>query len=251
MGSPDVLRPDAAATLVLEHISKAFRRPVLRSLDLEVRSGEVLVLLGTNGAGKTTLFEIIMGLLPADGGSVVLASPDGTIELQRLSTPARAQAGVGYLPQEPSVFRGLTVEQNILVALESGSRLARRDRQSRAESVMETLGISALAHQRCSTLSGGERRRTELARLLALDPVVILADEPFAGVDGPTVEVLVRVFRERANQGAAVVLTDHRIPLVRRIADRVALLSDGCITRTGTPSELFRDEPLFAYSLDE
>ena len=141
--------------------------------------------------------------------------------------------------------------QNIFVALESGTRLSRRERRARAESALETLGISALAQQRSNTLSGGERRRTELARLLALDPAVILADEPFAGVDEPTVEVLIRVFRDRASQGTAIVLTDHRIPLVRRIADRVALLNDGYIARSGSPIELLSGEPLLAYSVDE
>ena len=206
-------------------------RRVVDGLDLEVRGGEVVGLLGPNGAGKTTTFRLLTGLLPADSGEVLL---DG----QPLTGPlhARVRRGLGYLPQQRTVLRGLTVRQHVLLALE-----ARGARGADADQLLADAGLTELAGQKATSLSGGERRRLELARCLATAPRALLLDEPFAGVDPVAVEGLTARISALARSGLAVLLTDHAVQAALGTCDRVALLDRGRCVASGTPDEIARD----------
>jgi lipopolysaccharide export system ATP-binding protein len=229
--------PDPTADAVLEAtgLRKRFgRRDVLRGIDLTVRPGEVTGLLGPNGAGKTTTFRILAGFLPPDGGDVRF---DGR-SLAGLPVHRRARLGIGYLPQGGSLLGGLTVAQNVQLVIEESGR---SDAEARAREVVERAGLGELADARAETLSGGERRRLEIARILAVSPRTVLLDEPFTGVDPLGAEGLRARIRDLAREGVGVLITDHNVPETLGVCDRVALLVDGRVACRGTPAALRAD----------
>ncbi|HOQ88673.1 MAG TPA: LPS export ABC transporter ATP-binding protein [Candidatus Hydrogenedentes bacterium] len=220
--------------LRVEGLVKAFRkRTVVRGVSLTVRQGEVIGLLGPNGAGKTTTFSMIVGLLKPDAGKIYFEDQDVT----RLPMYRRARAGMAYLPQEPSVFRNLTVRENLLAILEY-QPLSRKDREQRAARLMEDLNITHLADNPAHTLSGGERRRTEIARALAIEPKVFLLDEPFAGIDPIAVADLQETVKQLRNRGIAVIITDHNVRETLEITQRAYIINEGQILASGTPQEI-------------
>ena len=233
------LGPDSLSRegLVSVGLGKTYRRrPVVRDVSLELHRGEVVGLLGPNGAGKTTCFYMIVGLVPADTGAIFL---DG-IELTGLPMYRRARLGLGYLPQEASIFRGLSVEDNIRAVLE----LVEKDRVTRARRLDELLGEFSITHLRrtpATALSGGERRRVEIARCLATDPSFILLDEPFAGIDPIAVNDIRTLVAHLKDRGIGVLITDHNVRETLEIIDRAYILHDGRVLMSGTPEEVVHD----------
>jgi lipopolysaccharide export system ATP-binding protein len=224
--------------LAARKLEKRFSgRAVVRGVSIEVAAGEIVGLLGPNGAGKTTTFRMVMGLLRPDGGTITFNDADVT----DAPIHVRAQRGMGYLAQEPSVFRGLTVEQNLRAVLEWMPELSKAARAALIDEMLEKLHISARRKQRADTLSGGERRRLELARVLARNPSIILLDEPFLGVDPKTVEEIQSFVRAMARSGLGVLLTDHNARETLSITDRSYVIGDGEIIREGTPAQLVED----------
>ncbi len=212
-------------------------RTVVRGVSLDVSSGEVVGLLGPNGAGKTTTFYMTVGLTPADSGSVLLDGQDVTHDPMYV----RARKGIGYLPQEPSIFRGLTVEQNVMAILET-LKMSRADRRKRASELLDELKLSPLAKSPAHTLSGGERRRVEITRALVISPSFILLDEPFAGIDPIAVTDIQAIIFHLKERGIGVLITDHNVRETLRITDRAYIVHDGAIFRSGTPGDLANDE---------
>ena len=212
-------------------------RTVVHDVDFEVGSGEVVGLLGPNGAGKTTCFYMIVGLVSADGGQISLDGKD----LTHLPIHARARLGLSYLPQEMSVFRKLTVAQNIRAVLEL-QRLETRAVDERLEELMTELGISHLRDNTAISLSGGERRRCEIARALATDPRLILLDEPFAGVDPIAVLDIQKIIRFLKERGIGVLITDHNVRETLGICDRAYIISEGRVLANGQPAEIIENE---------
>jgi len=226
------------ATLCTHELTKSFNgRTVVRGVSLEVASGEVVGLLGPNGAGKTTTFYMVVGLTAPDSGRVLLDGRDVTDDPMYL----RARRGIGYLPQEPSIFRGLTVEQNILAILETldGDGATRR---ARLRDLLAELNLTPLAKAKAYTLSGGERRRAEITRALVLSPLFILLDEPFAGIDPIAVTDIQKIIFHLKDRGIGVLITDHNVRETLRITDRAYIVHDGVIFRSGRPEELAADE---------
>ena len=225
--------------LVAEGLRKRYRsREVVRDFGLTLKAGEVVGLLGPNGAGKTTCFYMIVGLVPADAGRIVL---DGT-DITDRPMYARAQLGVGYLPQEPSVFRKLSVADNIRLVLELRPDLDDDGRETELSALLDELQINHVADQAGASLSGGERRRVEIARALAGKPRMILLDEPFAGVDPISVHEIQRIVRHLKERGIGVLITDHNVRETLGICDRAYILADGAVLAQGTPSDLL-DNP--------
>jgi lipopolysaccharide export system ATP-binding protein len=222
---------------VVTGLGKSYRRrPVVRDVSLELHRGEAVGLLGPNGAGKTTCFYMIIGLVPADAGTI---SIDG-INLTPLPMYRRARLGLGYLPQEASIFRGLSVEDNIRAVLE----LVEPDRVTRARRLDELLGEFSITHLRrtpAPALSGGERRRVEIARCLATDPAFVLLDEPFAGIDPIAVNDIRALVGHLKERGIGVLITDHNVRETLEIIDRAYILHDGCVLMSGTPDEVVQD----------
>jgi lipopolysaccharide export system ATP-binding protein len=217
-----------------QNLSKSFGgRTVLSGVDVTVNSGEVVGLLGPNGAGKTTCFRIIAGLLRPDGGAVFLDGRD----LTGLPLYKRARLGIAYLPQEPSIFRGMTVEQNLKAILEAqpGSR---REKAERLESLLSEFGIGKLRSSRAHTLSGGEKRRVEVARALIPRPSFLMLDEPFSGIDPIAVEDLMNVVRDIRTRQIGVLITDHSAREVMKICDRIYVIYDGKIVEEGAPEAI-------------
>ena len=212
-------------------------RTVVRGVSLDVSSGEVVGLLGPNGAGKTTTFYMTVGLTPADSGSVLLDGQDVTHDPMYV----RARKGIGYLPQEPSIFRGLTVEQNVMAILET-LKMSRADRRKRASELLDELKLSPLAKSPAHTLSGGERRRVEITRALVISPSFILLDEPFAGIDPIAVTDIQAIIIHLKERGIGVLITDHNVRETLRITDRAYIVHDGAVFRSGTPGGLANDE---------
>lgn len=212
-------------------------RTVVRDVSLDVSSGEVVGLLGPNGAGKTTTFYMTVGLTPADSGSVLLDGQDVTHDPMYV----RARKGIGYLPQEPSIFRGLTVEQNVMAILET-LKMSRADRRKRATELLDELKLSPLAKSPAHTLSGGERRRVEITRALVISPSFILLDEPFAGIDPIAVTDIQAIIFHLKERGIGVLITDHNVRETLRITDRAYIVHDGAVFRSGTPGDLANDE---------
>ena len=227
--------PPQESILEARGLRKSFgRREVLRGLDLDVRPGEVVGLLGPNGAGKTTAFRILIGFLPADAGDVLLLGSS----IARLPVHERARRGLGYLPQAPSLLHGFSVAQNVKVILEEhGSK----DLKQLTERALEGAGLSHLSAQRAETLSGGERRRLEIARLLVLEPRVVLLDEPFSGVDPLAAEDLRGRIARLREGGVAVLLTDHNVLETMRVCDRLSILVEGRVVCAGTPDQVRSD----------
>ena len=225
-------------TLETDNIGKEYGgRQVVRGVSITVRQGEVVGLLGPNGAGKTTSFYMIVGLVRPDAGRILSDGQDIT----RLPMYLRArQYGISYLPQEPSIFRKLTVEENILAVLEA-QQLNWAQRRTRTEKLIEQLNLSHVRKTSGYALSGGERRRVEIARCLAIEPAFILLDEPFSGIDPIAVLDLQQIILNLKNNGIGVLITDHNVPETLSVADRAYIINEGKIFRAGTPRELGRD----------
>jgi lipopolysaccharide export system ATP-binding protein len=218
-------------------LSKSYRgRKVVDDLDLEVDQGEVVGLLGPNGAGKTTTFYIMVGLTRPDSGRVLLNGDDIT----DLPMYLRARSGISYLPQEPSVFRQLTVEENLLAVLETLPLTAEQQRD-RLEELLAQMGLEIVRTSRAFTLSGGERRRLEIARSLVLEPSFILLDEPFSGIDPLTVIDIQKIIADLSRAGIGILITDHNVRETLAVTDRAYIVQSGRVFRTGTPSELSAD----------
>ena len=221
--------------LAARSLRKRYRsREVVKDFSLELRQGEVVGLLGPNGAGKTTCFYMIVGLVPADAGKIVLDGRDITGEPMY----TRARLGVGYLPQEPSVFRKLTVADNLRLVLELRPDLSEDARERELESLLDELQISHVAGQLGASLSGGERRRVEIARALAAKPRLMLLDEPFAGVDPISVGEIQRIVRHLKARGIGVLITDHNVRETLGICDRAYILNEGSVLAQGAPDAL-------------
>ncbi|MBI3189220.1 MAG: LPS export ABC transporter ATP-binding protein [Ignavibacteriales bacterium] len=225
-------------TLWTKGLQKRFKkRLVVNDVSIDVKQGEVVGLLGPNGAGKTTTFYMIVGMIRPTEGKVFLGDDD----ISRKAMYKRARMGIGYLPQEASIFRKLTVRQNIIAILEMMS-MSRKKREERCDQLMEEFGISHLAKSKGYTLSGGERRRTEIARTLATKPKFILLDEPFAGIDPIAVEDIMRIVQGLKNRGIGVLVTDHNVHETLSITDRSYLLFEGKILMSGS-AELLANDP--------
>ena len=217
-----------------ENLCKTYgKRPVLSNVTIEVEGGEVVGLLGPNGAGKTTTFSILVGLIRPDQGTVTYNGED----LTHLPMYRRARKGVTYLPQEPSVFRKLTVEENILAILET-LPMTIEERRERLEQLLSDLGIARLAKNRADSLSGGERRRVEISRALVMEPAFMLLDEPFAGIDPLSVIDIQEIIMQLRGRGIGVLVTDHNVRETLSICDRAYILNDGRVFEEGTPQEL-------------
>jgi len=236
--TPDLTLSEGDAGLHVLNLRKSFRkRPVIRDVTIELGRGEVVALLGPNGSGKTTCFYAIAGLLTPEGGQVIIDGRDVT----SLPMYRRAKLGIGYLPQEMSIFRGMSVEDNILAILE----IAVPDRVKRHERLEELLSEFSISHLRRASalsLSGGERRRVEIARCLAADPKYLLLDEPFAGVDPIAVGEIRGLVAELKNRGIGVLITDHNVRETLEIVDRAYILHDGEVLMSGTTEEVVQDE---------
>ena len=218
-------------------LSKSYRgRKVVDDVDLEIGQGEVVGLLGPNGAGKTTTFYILVGLARPDSGRVLLDGDDIT----DLPMYLRARSGISYLPQEPSVFRQLTVEENLLAVLET-LPLTPEQQRDRLQELLAQMGLETVRYNRAYTLSGGERRRLEIARSLVLEPAFILLDEPFSGIDPLTVVDIQKIIADLSRSGIGVLLTDHNVRETLRVTDRAYIIHNGKIFRAGAPSELSND----------
>ncbi|MDE2712664.1 MAG: LPS export ABC transporter ATP-binding protein [Acidobacteriota bacterium] len=227
----------AAHVLACHELVKMYgMRRVVDDVSVRVESGEVVGLLGPNGAGKTTTFRMIVGLIQPDHGTVALDDRN----LTGLAMHRRARSGIGYLPQEPSIFRGLTVEENVLAILEAVPRMGRRARRERAETLLEEFGLTERRRNLGHSLSGGERRRAEIARALAPDPRFLLLDEPFAAIDPIAVSELQRIVGGLRERGLGVLVTDHSVRETLRVTDRAYIIEEGRILFEGTPAELVR-----------
>ena len=227
------------STLVAQHLAKAYGgRLVVKDVSLEVSEGEIVGLLGPNGAGKTTCFYMIVGLVDADAGDIQLDNQS----LMKLPMHRRARAGIGYLPQEASVFRQLTVKDNLLAILETRSELTRKTRDSIAEALLEEFSVSHLADSLGQALSGGERRRVEIARALATEPRVILLDEPFAGVDPISISDIKSIITHLKERNIGVLITDHNVRETLDICERAYIVGEGHVIASGTPTEVLAND---------
>jgi len=226
-----------SVTLRTEGLTKSFGgRTVVRNVDVDLASGEIVGLLGPNGAGKTTTFSMIVGLVGPDSGRVLLEGHNIADDPMYV----RARKGIGYLPQEASIFRGLTVEQNILAILET-LPLGRAERRSRLQELLEELNLAPLAKSKAYTLSGGERRRVEITRALVNQPKFMLLDEPFAGIDPIAVGEIQKIIFHLKARGIGVLVTDHNVRETLRITDRAYIIHDGAVFHSGTPASLASD----------
>ena len=224
--------------LSAQDISKSFKlRKVVKNLSLEITSGEVVGLLGPNGAGKTTAFYMIVGLISADSGTILLDGQDLTAQPMH----RRAKLGLGYLPQEASIFRKLTVEQNVLAILETRDDLDLAGRQDELETLLDELHVAHVRNSLGISLSGGERRRVEIARALAANPLFVLLDEPFAGVDPISVLDIQRIIRHLCERDIGVLITDHNVRETLGICGRAYILSDGSLIASGSPEEILEN----------
>jgi len=231
-----------------EKLQKTYKgRKVVNDVSVEIKPGEIVGLLGPNGAGKTTSFYMMVGLVKPDGGRVLLDDK----EITRLPMYRRAHAGIGYLAQEPSAFRGLTAEQNIMLVLEMLPGLSPKERKARLEDLLESLDMAPRRHTLARQLSGGERRRIEIARVLATRPAFILLDEPFTGVDPIAIKDLQDIIDDLKTRGIGVLITDHNVHATLAITDRAYILSEGEIKTSGTAEELVRDPIAQKYYLGE
>ncbi len=225
--------------LSVQDISKSYKsRKVVKDLSLEIKSGEVVGLLGPNGAGKTTAFYMIVGLISADNGSILLDGKDLTAKPMH----DRSKLGLGYLPQEASIFRKLTVEQNILAILENRKDLDRAGREKELENLLDELHVSHVRKSLGISLSGGERRRVEIARALAANPLFVLLDEPFAGVDPISVLDIQRIIRHLCERDIGVLITDHNVRETLGICGHAYILNDGSLIAAGSPNDILENQ---------
>lgn len=226
-------------TLRASHLSKTFKtRQVVKDVSLHVHRGEIVGLLGPNGAGKTTSFYMIVGLIPSDSGTITLGNQDIT----RQPVHARAKLGLSYLPQESSIFRKLTVAQNIMAILELRDDLSKLERTAKLEHLLEEFRITHIRDTLGMSLSGGERRRAEIARTLATDPKFILLDEPFAGIDPISVLDVKRIISHLKSRGIGVLITDHNVRDTLGICERATIVSQGTIICEGSPETILANE---------
>jgi lipopolysaccharide export system ATP-binding protein len=239
--------PRPASGLVAKDLAKSFkRRPVVNGISLSVGRGEAVGLLGPNGAGKTTVFYMITGLIAADRGTISLDGADIT----HLPMYRRARRGIGYLPQESSVFRGLTVEENIRAVLEL-TEPDRSRRESQLRELLDEFSISHLRRTPAVALSGGERRRVEIARALAANPRFMLLDEPFAGIDPIAVNDIRELVRQLTARGIGVLITDHNVRETLELIDRALIIHEGRVLTEGRPDEIIKDKDVRRYYLGE
>ncbi|HSC76311.1 MAG TPA: LPS export ABC transporter ATP-binding protein [Pseudomonadales bacterium] len=226
------------STLSARHLAKAYKkRPVIDDVSLQVSSGEIVGLLGPNGAGKTTCFYMMVGLVPVDKGEITLNNEDIT----HLPMHSRAQRGLGYLPQEASVFRKLSTRNNILAILETRKELTLQQRKSRADELMQELHITHIADSLGMSLSGGERRRVEIARALASEPRFILLDEPFAGVDPISVADIKQIIHHLQSKNIGILITDHNVRETLSICQRAYIVGEGHIIAEGTADDVLHN----------
>lgn len=245
IGQPDGLQN--SSVLGVAGLRKVYRkRPVVNEVSLEIKQGEIVGLLGPNGAGKTTIFYMIVGLERPDQGKIYLDAKD----ISRLPMYLRARHGISYLPQEASVFRKLTVEENIWLVLQT-LPLTKKAREHRLETLLNDFDIARVRHTKAYQLSGGERRRTEIARCLVIEPQFILLDEPFAGIDPIAVIDIQKILKKLRERGIGVLITDHNVRETLAITDRAYIINEGKIFRTGTPEALTRDEEVKQVYLGE
>jgi len=234
--------------LIAKNLAKSYkRRPVVKDVSIEIASGEVVGLLGPNGAGKTTCFYMIVGLVDADAGTVSLGQKD----LTRKAMHERARDGIGYLPQEPSIFRKLSVEDNILGILEMRKDLDKAQQKQKMESLLEEFHITHIRKSLGMSLSGGERRRVEIARALATEPKFILLDEPFAGVDPISVNDIKQTILHLQSKGIGVLITDHNVRETLDICEKAYIVNDGYILASGNPAQILANEQVKAAYLGD
>ena len=224
--------------LVIENLKKSFKkRTVVQDVSLTIKSGEIVGLLGPNGAGKTTSFYMIVGLIPADRGRISLDN----VNISKMPIHSRAKLGLSYLPQESSIFRKMNVSENILAILEL-QELTREKMNKRLEELLQELGITHIRHNTAISLSGGERRRVEIARCLASNPAFILLDEPFAGIDPIAVIDIQKIIKYLAEQKIGILITDHNVRETLGICDRAYIVNQGKILASGLPKALASDQ---------
>ncbi len=225
--------------LVAEGLAKTYgKRQVVKDMSVALQAGEIMGLLGPNGAGKTTSFYMIVGLVRSDAGRILL---DG-VDLSDAPMHKRAQAGLGYLPQEASVFRRLSARDNLLAVLELRSDLSANQRSAKAQQLLDEFSLNHVAESPGQALSGGERRRVEIARALAMDPTFVLLDEPFAGVDPISVNDIKELIQGLAARGIGVLITDHNVRETLDLCDRACIVSEGSVLASGTPEALLNNQ---------
>ena len=231
-----------------DNLAKSYKgRKVVSDISLEIQSGEIIGLLGPNGAGKTTSFYMITGLIKPDQGKITIDDED----LSRAPMHERARKGLGYLPQEASIFRKLTVKENILAILETREALSEAQREEKAQSLMEEFNIAHIAETSGMSLSGGERRRAEIARALATDPAFMLLDEPFAGVDPISVNDIKQIIHDLSARGIGILVTDHNVRETLDICEKAYIVSEGSILASGTPKEILDNQQVREVYLGE
>lgn len=235
-------------TLSAQHLAKCFKgRQVVRDISISISEGEIVGLLGPNGAGKTTCFYMIVGLIQADSGEVHC----GANNLTKLAIHQRAHAGLAYLPQDSSIFRSLSVEDNILAILETRQELSSSEKQQKMESLITEFNIGHIRKNKGMSLSGGERRRTEIARTLATDPKFILLDEPFAGVDPISVSEIKQIIQHLKSRGIGILLTDHNVRETLDICEKAYIVSEGHIIAEGDAEAILSNEQVREVYLGE
>jgi len=236
------------AMLEALHLAKSYKgRQVVRDVSLKINQGEIVGLLGPNGAGKTTCFYMIVGLVAADEGHIRINQDDVT----RMPMHSRAQRGVGYLPQEPSVFRKLSVRDNLMAILETRKDLSKNAREEQLEALLQEFHITHIRNSPGMALSGGERRRVEIARALATEPTFILLDEPFAGVDPISVNDIKQTIRHLQSRGIGILITDHNVRETLDICERAYIVSEGAILAEGDPETIMANQQVRSAYLGE
>jgi len=234
--------------LSVHNLAKQYKKKqVVKEVSLEIQQGEIIGLLGPNGAGKTTCFYMILGLVHSDKGLIIL----NDIDITAKPVDIRAKLGLGYLPQEPSVFRKLTVEQNIMAVLEIRENLDSDQRQERLNSLLDEFNLQKIRETMGISLSGGERRRVEIARALASDPKFILLDEPFAGVDPISITDIKQIIKYLAKRNIGVIITDHNVREILDICDRAYIINNGQVMTHGSPKEILNNEEVRKVYLGE
>jgi lipopolysaccharide export system ATP-binding protein len=235
------------STIKLENVHKHYgNKHVIKGINLEMKTGEIVGILGPNGAGKTTSFYMIVGIAIANEGKITLDE----IDITKMQMHERGKLGIGYLPQEPSIFRGLTVEENIMAILEF-SKFSKSERMNRLNELLEEFGIEKLKKQNSVSLSGGERRRLEIARLLALNPKFVFLDEPFAGVDPVSVTEINSMIFKLKEKNIGVIITDHNVRETLKITDKTYIIYEGKVLTHGTQEEILQHEETRKYYLGE